>query len=190
MNIMKNHELSDIFNRMGDLLEILGEDSFRVISYRKAARVLDELAAPIEDFAAAGRLTEIPGIGKSIAEKIQQYIATGKVARYEELVAQAPPGLLDIMRLQGMGPKTASRLWREVGIESIEQLRTVLDEQPERISSLKGMGEKKVRQMKESLAFVESTGGRILLGQADELASELLASLRKSPAAGRPTVAG
>ena len=119
---MKNQELADIFSRIADMLEILGEDPFRSLSYRKAARVLEELAESVEELASAGRLMEIPGIGKSIAEKIQQYLATGKIDRYEELAAKVPKGLLDIMRLQGMGPKTAGRLWKEVGIESIEQM--------------------------------------------------------------------
>ncbi len=187
---MKNADIADIFQRIADMTEILGGDTFRINSYRKAARTLEELPEAVEDLSAAGRLEEIPGIGKSTAQKIRQYLATGKIEKHEELLTQVPPDLIGLMRLPGLGPKTAAKLWKEAGIASIEQLRDAIQNHPDKITSLAGMGEKKVKQLAESLAFVESSGGRMRLGEADALAADLVSAVKQCKGAGRVMAAG
>ena len=187
---MKNTQIGDLLNQMADLMEISGEDSFRVGSYRKAALALLELTEPIETVAAEKRLLDIPGIGKSMAGKIDQFLATGKVDAYEELLKTVPVTLTELLKIQGLGPKTIARLWKEAGITSMDELRRRLVHAPETLVAMKGLGEKKVEQMKAGLAFAESTGGRITLGKATTLADEVLADLRKLPGVETAVAAG
>jgi DNA polymerase (family 10) len=187
---MKNREIADIFERIADLLEILGEQPFRVNSYRKSARVIGDLSEAIEDVAAEGRLQQIAGVGKSTAEKIQQCLETGKVELLEDLLTKVPPRLPDLLAVAGLGPKTVAKLWRQGKVTSLDELKAALEGGADRLTSIEGLGARKVQQIKESLAFLESTGGRIDLGQADELARGLIAVLRGSKAAGRVSAAG
>jgi DNA polymerase (family 10) len=187
---MKNAEIADIFAQIADLLEILAEDVFRVSSYRKVARVLAELAEPIEKIAAAGRLEEVPGIGKSSAGKINQYLADGKIVLHEELKAKVPPNLTGLLEVSGLGPKTVAKLWKQGGITSVEQLKEVLAKDPARLTEIEGLGPKKVQQIAESLAFLESAGGRIRLDQAEALATGLIQTVSLCKGARRVTAAG
>ncbi len=187
---MKNREIADLFTQMADLMEILGQDSFRVNSYRKAARIVGELARPIEDLAAAGELTTLPGIGKSTAQKIEAYLKTGSLAQLEELKAQAPEGLLDLLRLSGLGPKTAMRLWKEAGITSLRDLQQAFEKQDERLALVHGLGPKKMRQLWESLMFIQSAGSRVRLGDADAVMADLVASIAAASDGGRVVPAG
>jgi len=187
---MKNQEIAGTFARIADLMDILGEDVFRVNSYRKASRVIEELPEPIEDFAAAGTLQEIPGIGKSTAEKIRQYLSSGKVALHEELKAKVPPKLTDLLEISGLGPKTVAKLWKQGGITSVEELKEAIVKDPSRLTEIEGLGEKKVQQIAESLAFLQSAGGRIRLGEADRLASALIEAVGKCKGAKRVAAAG
>ncbi len=190
LTAMKNQEIADIFNSIADLMEILGEDHFRINSYRKSARVIEELAEPIETFASAGRLTEIPGVGKSTAEKIAKYLETGKVELYEELKAKVPPHLPELLAVGGLGPKTVAKLWKKADIKSVEELKAALTEHPERITGIEGLGPKKAEQMLAALQFMDSAGGRIRLGEADALAAELIDIVKKCKGARRVVVAG
>ena len=187
---MKNVQIADLLARMADLMEILGQDVFRINSYRKAALVLQELPEPIENISAAGGLLDIPGIGKGMAQKIEQYLATGKIDAYEQLAAKAPPRLIELLHVQGVGPKTIAKLWKEVGIESLDDLRRVLRDSPGKIEALKGMGAKKVQQLQAGLAFVAGTGGRITLGQAEGLSKELLEGIGRSKGVRSAVAAG
>jgi DNA polymerase (family 10) len=187
---MKNAEIADLFNRIADMLEILGEDAFRTISYRRAARALEGLPEDIEAVAARGELQEIDGVGKSTAARIQEYLDTGKMARYEELAAQAPAGLLDLMHLGGLGPKTAMKLWKEAGVASIDELKAALAADPGRILRIKGMGEKKLQAMRDSLESAAAAAGRTRLVDAEEAAAPLLAAVRAIPGVRRVEPAG
>jgi DNA polymerase (family 10) len=176
---MKNKEIAAVFVSMADLMEILGEDPFRVNSYRKAARAIEDLSEAVEDVSEAGRLQEIPGIGKGTAEKIGQYLATGKVVQHEELLAKVPPKLPELLEVPGLGPKTVAKMWKEAGITSRQQLEDVIEDEPDKLTSLPGMGARKVRQIWESLAFLKSAGQRQRLGEAQAVADSLLAVVRK-----------
>jgi DNA polymerase (family 10) len=187
---MKNQEIAAIFEQMADLLDLLGENPFRGNSYRRAARALQELQDDVGNIAAAGKLEEVDGIGKGTAEKIQQYLASGKIAQYEELLAQIPPGVPKMLAIPHLGPKTLAKLWKDAGITSTEDLKAALEKSPERITAIAGMGDKKVQQLRESLAFMDKSGGRILLGEADEMAQRLVSAVSASEGAGRVMAAG
>ncbi len=187
---MENRRIADIFESMADLLELLAENPFRVNSYRKSARAVADLTEPIEQIAQAGRLEEIPGIGKSTAEKITQYLQTGQIKQYDQLKAKVPPKLPELMEIPGLGPKSIAKLWKEAKITSLAELKDALENNRERLTKLGGFGAKKVQQIAESLAFAEQAGGRIRLGDAAELAETLVAAVRRCPGAKRVTPAG
>ena len=187
---MKNKEIAAKFEAIAALMELLGENPFRVNSYHKAARAVEGLAEDIEKVCQEGRSTEIPGIGESTAQKIEEYLKTGKIARYDELAAKLPPHLPDLLALPGLGPKTAAKLWKEAGVTSIEDLKQCIEKEPGRLTALEGMGEKKVKQLAESLAFVQGAGGRMRLGEATRIAQDLLALVGKIAGSSRAAAAG
>ena len=129
-----------------DLMEILGEDRFRINGYRKSARVIEELTEAIEDICAEGRLQDIAGVGKGTAAKIEQYLKTSKIDLYEELLKKVPPQLPGLLAVAGLGPKTVSKLWKQANVTSIGQLRTALEDDPERLMQVDGVGPKKARR--------------------------------------------
>jgi DNA polymerase (family 10) len=185
---MKNKEIAAKFEAIAALMELLGENSFRINSYHKAARAIEGLAEDIETVSQQNRTNEIPGIGESTAEKIHEYLATGKMDRYDELAAKLPPHLPELMALPGLGPKTAAKLWKEAGITSVADLKQCIEKNPRRLTALEGMGEKKVQQMAQSLAFVQGTGGRMRLGEAARIAQELVELVSSfTPEGGRAT---
>jgi len=187
---MKNRELADIFERMADLLELLGADRFRVNSYRKSARTIGDHSEAVEDLTAAGRLEQVPGIGKSTAEKVREYLKTGRIDQYEQLKAQVPPGLPGLLDVAGLGPKTVARLWKEGKVTSVEELKQAIQGDRGRLEKLEGLGPRKIEQIAESLEFAESAGGRIRLGEAAELAEMLCKAVRGCRGAKRVTAAG
>ena len=188
--VMNKGDIAAIFDEMADILDTLGEDPFRVNSYRRAARVLRDTTADLAALAAEGKLTVLPGVGKSTAEKIAEYLKTGHVTRHEELRAKVPAGLLELLRVQGLGPKTAGKLWHEAKITSLEELREALDKDPRRLLGIEGLGEKKLALMREALQFAEATVGRFLLHQAQRLAEDLLAAVGAARGVRRAEAAG
>lgn len=187
---MKNWELAKTLTSIADLMEILGEDGFRILSYRKAARAIEDLPSAIEDIATAGKLLEVPGIGKAMAAKVEQFLATGKIDRYQELLAQVPATLPELLALPGTGPKTALKLWKEAGITSVAELERAMEYSSEILAKVPGLGPKKMRQLWEGIAFIKNLGGRIRLGDATAIAADLAATIGKIPGAQRVTAAG
>ncbi len=187
---MKNAELAKIFSEIADLLEIQDANRFRVNSYRNAARAMEDLSEPIEDLAERGELDDIQGVGKSTAEKIREYLDSGKITRHEELKKQVPAKLTELLEVPGMGPKIAAKLWHEADIKSLAQLRKTLEKSPEKISSLQGLGEKKVTQIKESLGFMAASERRVRLGEADMVVRELKSAVENIKGVARVAAAG
>lgn len=187
---MKNREIADIFDRMADLMEILGDDHFRINSYRKMARALSDLAEPVENLARDGKLQDLPGIGKSAAEKIQQYLSAGRIDKYEELLAKVPPKLPELLGVPGLGPKTTAKLWKQAGITSVEELRKAIETGDGRLINVEGLGPTKIRNIWQSLNFLTSIGGRIRLGEADALAGPMLAHLAQAKGVQQALAAG
>src|SRR5436309_6889364 len=120
---MGNEETEPRFSEIADMLDILGEDTFRRTSYQRAAGQLESLTENVEDLVRAGRVDQIPGIGRALAEKIVEYVTTGRIAYYDELRAKFPPGVLDLLKVRGLGPKKVRILWQQLGITDLDTLK-------------------------------------------------------------------
>ena len=176
---MKNLEIATLFERMADVLALLDENTFRVLALRKIARTLEELPQAVESLAQSGELESVPGIGKSSAERIREYLRTGKIAEFDETIASIPPGVLEIMKIPSVGPKTAALLWKEGGVTTIEMLKAKIEAKA--LLDIKGVGEKKLLKILENLAHLATSAGRVRLGEALPIAEEFTAFLRGLP---------
>lgn len=176
---MKNKELAEIFSRIADALEFKGEMAFKVIAYRKAARVLDDLTEDIEQIAQEGKLETLPGIGEGIAKKIQEYLKTGKMKKYEEAVKGIPEGLLELLHIQNLGPKTLALAHRELGVKNLSDLKRVIEDGS--LKNLFGMGEKKVDNIKKGIELYEQGKSRMAIDTALTTAEEICEYLKKNP---------
>ena len=121
---MKNLEISKIFREIADILEIQGQSIFRIRAYQRAAQNLEGLTRDIEDYVKEDRLSEIPGIGKDLSGKIREYVSTGKIKAYEALKRAIPAGLLELLKIPSVGPKTAKLLSEQLKIKNLQKLRT------------------------------------------------------------------
>src|SRR3990172_12377982 len=119
---MNNSEVAQVFDDIADLLEIKGEQIYRVLAYRRGAEALKNLGRDIKTVWKQGELEEIPGVGKAIAGKIDELLGTGKLQFYEKLKKEIPLGLLEMLKVGDVGPKKAARFWKELGITSIKAL--------------------------------------------------------------------
>ncbi|MFO8111614.1 MAG: DNA polymerase/3'-5' exonuclease PolX [Desulfosalsimonadaceae bacterium] len=150
--IVHNNEVVEIFSRVADLMEIKGENPFRVRAYREAARVIGDLSEPVAQMVEEGRdLTEYKGIGKDLAEKIREIVKTGHLTVLDSLEKEIPPSLLDLMKIPDIGPKKAAVMYRELGIKNMEDLKQALAEG--KISSVKGFGEKTEQKIFASISM-------------------------------------
>jgi DNA polymerase (family 10) len=174
---LKNQELARRFERIADALELKGETGFRVLAYRKAARTLTDLAADIETLDAEGKLEEIQDIGSGIAKKIHEYLATGRMEKYEEAVSDLPPGLFEMLNIPGVGPKTVKQLYETLGVKTPAELKQAIVSG--RFAELPGMGEKKGASILRSLLIEELTGERMYLDEAFELADSVIGYMRR-----------
>jgi len=167
--------LSEIFGQMADIMEILGEDRFRVNTYRKAARIIAEIPGDIEGMLADGRLAKIPGIGKSTLAKIEEFIKTGSVSAHQELLARIPPDLLKLLEVPGIGPKGVKAVYEGLNVTNISGLKEAVESGA--LASLPGFGEKKAAAIGRGIEFLEKSTGRIRLDQALEAAEMVTSSL-------------
>ena len=149
---MKNQEVARAFERAADILALLDENAFRVLALRKVGRTIEEMATPIEQVAAeggGGGLEEVAGIGKSSAERIKEYLRTGRIAEFEEIAGQVPAGVLEIMKIPTVGPKTAALLWKEGGVTTVAGLLKEIElGEKSGLLKIKGLGTKKLLKMK------------------------------------------
>lgn len=175
-----NARLAAVFDRMGAMLELTGADRFRVNAHAKAARVIGDHPTDLEPIAQdAKALTAIEGIGKGTAAKIAEFAQTGAIAEHDELAARVPAGVLELLNVQGLGPKTVKLLWEEKGVTSIADLKRIIGDGS--ILTLPRMGEKTVENIRESIAFLESSGQRLHLGVAMPIAEAIVARMSKVP---------
>ncbi|MDX2197812.1 MAG: DNA polymerase/3'-5' exonuclease PolX [Phycisphaerae bacterium] len=185
---MTNADVARQFEEIADLMEIRGDDAFRVNAYRKIARTVEDLAADINDLAARNELAGLPGVGKASIEKIRELLSTGKLALRDELLAEVPAGLLGLRQIQGLGPKKIAQLWRERGIDSIDALKTALASNA--LAGLKGFADKSIDNIRRGLDFLATAVGRTRLGIAWEIAEQFKQQLRKVPGVQRIEHAG
>ncbi len=175
----KNREIGDIFDTMADILDLLEDNPFRIRAYRNAARNIRELTVNIEDIVNLDELTKIPGIGKDLGDKISEFITTGKVNDYDKLKKKVPEGLVELLGIQGLGPKTLSKLNKELGVKNLDDLERALERK--KILTVHGMGEKKVQDIKRGIELLKHSGERMPLGIALPLAEEIIFEISKIP---------
>jgi DNA polymerase (family X) len=170
---MENKGIADIFTAIADILDIEGENPFRVRSYRNAARTIEDLSQSLESMVKTGTdLEEIPGIGKSIREKIEEIISTGKCHFLEELRVQVPAGLTEFLKLEGLGPKKVKVLYDQLGVDSVDRLEKAA--QAGRLRNLAGMGLKTEEKILKSIEKYRAGVGRFKLSVGFIYAQALL----------------
>ncbi|MBN2412145.1 DNA polymerase/3'-5' exonuclease PolX [candidate division KSB1 bacterium] len=161
---MKNQEISEIFFRMADILEFKGEVPFKVNAYRNAARLLADLTSDIEDIWKQGKLGELPGIGKALQGKIEDYLLNNKISQYEELLKQIPKDLFLLLSIQNFGPKTAALAYKKLGVETLDDLEKAI--RNGKLAELPGMGDKKIAKISKGLELLKTSQERISIGIA------------------------
>jgi DNA polymerase (family X) len=187
---LSNGEIADAFNELGTLYELDGAISYRVLAYREAAKVIRQSPVSIAELTRAGRVTELPGIGTTIEEKIVALMETGSIPSADKLKAKFPPSLVEVTLIPGLGAKTVRRLHEELGIATLDDLRTAVAEQ--RIRGLKGLGPKAEENIAAQLEKLgdEGPSERVLLSDALPIAERLVEVLREHPASEAVDVAG
>jgi DNA polymerase (family X) len=186
-----NAEIAAALDELGVLYELDGAVRYRVLAYGTAATAIRESPVSVAELSAAGRATEIPGIGKTLAEKIAALLETGEIPAAVKLKAKFPPTLIEVTRVPGLGAKTARLLYDELGITSMEELKAAAE--AEQIREVKGLGPKAEENVLASLQRLGEPGegpGRLLLSKVRPIAEELASALREHPAANRVEVAG
>lgn len=177
---MENIEFSKIFGNIAELLELKNENRFKIRAYQKAAQNIENLPDNLEAVYKKGgirALKDIPGIGESIAEHIEEIIRTGKIKKYESLIKEFPPGFIAMMQVPGIGPKTALLLKKELKIDSIAKLQKASEQGL--LKDLPGFKEKKIENVKKGLELKERVKGRFLLSEADQYVGAIVEQLKK-----------
>lgn len=175
---MKHREIAQIFDRIADALEFKGEQFFRVLAYRKAARTIEELTDDIEVLNKDDKLRDIPGIGEGIAKKIDEYLKTGKIKKLAEAMQGIPKDLLDLLNIQNLGPKTLKLAHDKLAVKNIRDLKKVIDNGT--LAQQFRMGEKKVDNIRKGIELYERSKERLPINFALEIAEIVVAYLKKS----------
>jgi DNA polymerase (family 10) len=186
-----NAEIAAALEELGILYELDGAVKYRVLAYSTAAKAIRESPVSVAELAAQGRAAEVPGVGKTLAEKIDALLETGEIPAAVRLKAKFPPTLIEVTRVPGVGTKTARRLFEELDICSMEDLKAAAE--AERVRHVKGLGPKAEENILAALERLGEPGegpGRLLLSKVKPIAEELAAALREHPAAERVEVAG
>ncbi|HUL38715.1 MAG TPA: DNA polymerase/3'-5' exonuclease PolX [Methanomassiliicoccales archaeon] len=169
---MRNSDIAAILEEVADLLELKGV-AFKPNAYRKAAKNIRELKQELEDYRKKDDLRSIPGVGEAIAKKVEEILDTGKLEYLDELKDELPAGLLQLMEVPDIGPKTAMRLYKELRITNLHELRAAAE--AHQIRELKGFGEKSEERVLQGIALLERRSGRMLLGYAYPIADRMRA---------------
>jgi len=185
---MKNSELADIFNQIAKLLKIKGENPFKIRAYENIVSVLNGLPMDIEMVYRKGELNNIPGVGKAIAQKIEEYLTTNHLEYYERLKETIPAGVVELLDILEIGPKTAGLLYKSLGVDSIDKLEKATREH--RIKDLPGMGEKTEENILRGINAYKKRHERILLGKALPIANAVMNHLSKMKEVREISIAG
>jgi DNA polymerase (family 10) len=186
---VNNREVAVVFENIADLLEIRGEQVFKVLAYRRAAEAILGLGRDINAVSQQGDLETIPGVGKAISAKIEELLRTGKLGFYEKLKEEVPESLVEVLKVGNVGPKKAARFWKELGITTLGELEAAAREG--RLRTLSGMGDRSEARILEGIeALKRRQSGRISIGTARPIAEALLAQLRQVPGVVQAEAAG
>ena len=181
-------QTADLLESIARLLELKGENLFKIRAYTHAARALETFTGDLSKMAAEGRLGEIPGIGKAIAEKIGEWVATGRLEYYEQLKAEFPPGLFELFELQGLGPKKIKALWEQLGVTSVAELQAACKDG--RVEGLSGFGKKTADNILAAVEARARFAGRFRIGDIAGDAERMLGDLRELPEVLQASLAG
>jgi DNA polymerase (family 10) len=187
---MENREIARLLSETADLMEIAAEDPFRIRSYRNGASAIESYPERVEDILKdpQRKITDIQGIGKSLATAIQEIVTRGSFERRDLLLTKYPPTALELLKIQGLGPKTIALLWEHYRVSTIDDLERICQEQKLRL--LPRLGAKLEEKVLRSIAQYRKRSGRFLLNFADELAGEFVAYLAEVPGVAKVTPAG
>jgi DNA polymerase (family 10) len=186
-----NAQLAEQFDLLADMLELDGADAFRLAAYRRGGARIRESAVPVAQLALDQKATRLSGIGSTIEGKIVEFTETGDLKALAKLRAKLPPGLVDVMHVPGLGPKTARKLWAELGVESLDDLRAAAEQ--ERLRALPGLGAKTEEKILKELtapARASAATGRVLLGRVLPAVRRAVAEIEASGLAERVSEAG
>jgi DNA polymerase (family 10) len=186
---ISNGEISRVFDLVGDLLELKGgEDAAKAAAYRRASRAIDAHPGEVAALHREGRLREIPGVGEALAKKIAEFVETGRLGYYERLAADVPPGVLDLLRIPGVGARTAGLLYRELGLIGVDHLEEAV--RSGALRRLPGFGPKKEESLLAGIAVLRARPSGVPLAVARPVGLSLIAELRSLPGVLRADLAG
>lgn len=182
------NKIADIFEKIADILEIKNDNQFKIRAYLRAAQSLRNLSGDIEEMANEGRLEEIPGIGKDLAEKIAEYLKDGNIKHYDELARTIPSGVLEMLHIPGVGPKTVKLFYEKLNIKSMKQLEKMA--RSHKLGELPGVKEKTEQNILRGINLLKEARGQILLDKALIIADSMVKYLKKSKAVKKIEIAG
>jgi DNA polymerase (family 10) len=185
---MDKDQVAAILEEIGTLLELQGENRFRSQAYHNAARAVQQLEENLDALVQAGRLKDVHGIGETLQQKISVLVTTGQLPFYDELRARTPPGLLQLLRLPGMGPKKVKALYEELGIDDVDKLKAACESG--QVAALRGFGERTQQKLLEGIDFLSQGVDRVRLDLALDLAEQLVQNLKTCPGIIRLEVCG
>ncbi len=174
-NSVKNREIAAILYEMAELLELHAENRFKIVAYSRAARAIESLKEDIVQVCREKRLQSIPGVGKAIAQKVEEYLRTGRIQSHQELLAQTPSGQAELLKISGLGPKTINMLHEKLNISNLDELEKAAVEH--RIRRLPRMGETREKNIQRSIERYKKRSQRILYSTAEPIVNEILTYL-------------
>ncbi|MBI3181087.1 MAG: DNA polymerase/3'-5' exonuclease PolX [Myxococcales bacterium] len=174
---MENAEVARVLSEVADLLELTGGNQFKVRAYRQAAQVVDLLPMPVSELWRKGELTSLPGVGQRIAEHVGELLDTGKFSEHDRLASQVPPGVLELLSVEGVGPKTVAAAWKQLQVKDLDALEQVC--RNGKLEKLPRMGAKRVEAIHKAIARYRARKGRSPLHRALPYAQALTARLRQ-----------
>src|SRR5271166_2648241 len=171
-----NSELSNLFATMAAIMDIKGESTFKAIAFSKVSRLLKDSTLDLEQCCKDGTLKELEGIGASSQRIIEEFVRTGKSTDYAELTASVPAGLLPMLEISGLGPKTIALLWKQRNVTTIEQLGEAIA--AGKLEGIKGLGDKKIEAIRQGLELRLQSKGRMGIVEATMIGGSLVDWLR------------
>jgi len=189
ISAMNNREVASLFEQIADMLAIRGDSIHRVLAYRRAGENIRELNQDLNQILSDGKLTDIPGIGSTLAEKIEELLTTGNLEFFERLSQEIPPTLVEMLRLEGVGPKRVNQIYAQLGITTLQELKEAVEKGE--LKDLPGLGPKSEENIKASIVALETHGDdRTPLGVAWPIANEILSRLEALPGVKKSAVGG